>query len=66
MQFIDTTVISDNINVIQSGLYGHISKRYLKSGFRLIQPAVLLDPLIRLRLLEFLLKHLLKQSEVVI
>ena len=65
-QLIDPVIITDDIYVIKSGRHLLFAKRYLKGGVSSGQPGLLLNPVILLCRLQFVLKLLLEQTEMVI
>ena len=66
MQLICDIVVSRNFDIIHSGIQGHSPKADRIGHIRFSQPTLLLNPWIRGLFLQFLLKLLFKQAEMII
>ncbi len=65
-QLIDTIVVADYVNIIQTGGYLSVTEKDIKGNIGFIQPGILLDPVVLFCGLKAILKYLLKQTEVIV
>ena len=66
MQLVQSILITYDINIIKYGSHLAVTERYFEFCAGIVQPGILLDPVILLGILQVILEYLLEQSEVVI
>ena len=66
MQLVQSILITYDINIIKYGSHLAVTERYFEFCAGIVQPGILLDPIILLGILQVILEYLLEQSEVVI
>ena len=66
MQLVQSILITYDINIIKYGSHLAVTERYFEFCAGIVQPGILLDPVILLGVLQVILEYLLEQSEVVI
>ena len=66
MQLVQSILITYDINIIKYGSHLAVTERYFEFCAGIVQPGILLDPIILLGVLQVILEYLLEQSEVVI
>ena len=66
MQLVQSVLITYHVNIIQYGSHLTVTESYFKLGAGVVQPGILLDPVVLLSILQMILEYLLEQTEVVI
>ena len=66
MKLICPVLITGDRNIVQRSFYNMITKLHGIAFVPLCQPAIFLNPWIRIFLLQILLKYLLKKSQVIV
>ena len=66
MQLVQSVLITYHVNIIQYGSHLAVTESYFKLSAGVVQPGILLDPVVLLSILEMILEYLLEQTEVVV
>ena len=66
MQLVQSVLITYHVNIIQYGSHLAVTESYFKLSAGIVQPGILLDPVVLLSILQVILEYLLEQTEVVV
>ena len=66
MQLVQAVLITYDINVIKYGSHLAVAESHFKFSAGIVQPGILLDPVILLGILQMILEYLLEQTKVVV
>ena len=66
MQLVQSVLITYHVNIIQSGSHLAVTESHFEFCTGVVQPGILLDPVVLLSILEMILEYLLEQTEVVV